>query len=200
MSNLQWPFCYRNGPLKRAGPPAGIDRPEVSTMIGQLSARCKPANALPVAVAAVIGQPGILLIRRRNPPFVGHWGLPGGKIQTGEHLDQAVRREVLEETGVRARFECLCGVVTEFLYEGPRLAMHYLLLVCRLSPLTGQLRSSSEGTVRWFPLSRVRDVANEVIPSDRLMLERLVFCRPRNRYFRCVVRKTKDEYRVVSFR
>jgi ADP-ribose pyrophosphatase YjhB (NUDIX family) len=168
---------------------------------GRMAVRARqPASAVPVVVAAVIGRPGILLIRRRKPPFIGLWGLPGGKVHSGEHLDEAVCREVLEESGVRTRFDRLCGAVTEFLFDGPGPALHYLLLVCRLSPLTSRLSSSSEGTVRWFPLDVLSASAGEVIPSDRLMLDRLVFQEPKSRYFRCVVRKIDNEHRVEEFK
>lgn len=49
----------------------------------------------------------VLLIRRAEPPFKGHWAIPGGHVNIGENesLEDAVRREVQEETG--ARFEYL---------------------------------------------------------------------------------------------
>lgn len=42
----------------------------------------------------------VLLVSRRNPPNQGTWSFPGGRVERGERLVEAVRREVLEETGV----------------------------------------------------------------------------------------------------
>ena len=59
----------------------------------------------PIAAASglVIRQNKVLLIRRKNAPDQGVWGLPGGKIQWGETVAQTVVREVWEETAVRCR-------------------------------------------------------------------------------------------------
>jgi len=54
-----------------------------------------------VVVALVEGQHNVLLIRRKNPPFEGRWALPGGFVDPHEPLEEAARRELLEETGVR---------------------------------------------------------------------------------------------------
>jgi 8-oxo-dGTP diphosphatase len=42
----------------------------------------------------------LLVVRRRNPPGAGQWSVPGGRVEPGEDEPSAVRREVLEETGL----------------------------------------------------------------------------------------------------
>jgi len=53
-----------------------------------------------VVLARREGRPHALLIRRRQPPFAGAWALPGGFINMEEPLEDAVRRELFEETGL----------------------------------------------------------------------------------------------------
>ena len=54
------------------------------------------------ADGAIIKDNKILLIKRKNDPFKGKWALPGGFVEYGEKVEDAVVREVLEETGVIA--------------------------------------------------------------------------------------------------
>jgi 8-oxo-dGTP diphosphatase len=56
-----------------------------------------------VGVGAVIASAtgAVVLVRRVHPPLAGRWSLPGGAIELGERLHDAVTREVLEETGLR---------------------------------------------------------------------------------------------------
>ena len=75
-----------------------------------------PPRPILSAGAVVFRGEHVLLIRRGRPPFQGHWSIPGGKVDHGEPLEAGVLREVLEETGVRARvlglidvFEALPG-------------------------------------------------------------------------------------------
>ncbi len=55
----------------------------------------------------------ILLIKRKNEPFKGKWALPGGFVEYGERVEEAVLREFEEEVGIKARIKKLLGVYSD---------------------------------------------------------------------------------------
>src|SRR5512139_2808033 len=66
--------------------------------------------ALTTDCAIFDGNDRVLLIRRGNPPFEGAYALPGGFVEIGETVDEACRREVLEEVGIEVGELRLVGV------------------------------------------------------------------------------------------
>ena len=70
--------------------------------MGQSERYEKPALTVDIVLIAHLdGKPRVLLIRREYPPFVGRWALPGGFVDPNEPLEDAARRELWEETGIR---------------------------------------------------------------------------------------------------
>ena len=55
-----------------------------------------------VAVLRLLEVPEILLVQRKDPPYKYMWALPGGFMEMEETLEEAARRELLEETGIKA--------------------------------------------------------------------------------------------------
>ena len=67
-----------------------------------------PAREYPDAPRAAVGavvldEDRVLLVRRGQPPGLGKWSLPGGLLDLGERLEDAVVREVEEESGLRVQ-------------------------------------------------------------------------------------------------
>ncbi len=105
-----------------------------------------------VGIGAIILCRGrVLLVERARPPARGQWSLPGGVLEPGERLEDGVRREVLEETGLRVKPEKIFEVAERIIRDGRgRLEYHYVLIdfLCRVDG--GRLRASSDAArVEW---------------------------------------------------
>jgi 8-oxo-dGTP diphosphatase len=105
--------------------------------------------------AVVVDEEELLLIRRGRGPAQGEWSIPGGRVEPGELLAEAVERELLEETGLEGICEDLVGWAERI---GPD--FHYVILDFRVTLL--ERRSPTAGDdaseARWVPLFEVADL------------------------------------------
>ena len=91
--------------------------------------------------------------KRGGPNRARSYKLPGGALYTGEHLTEGVVREVLEETGIRTRFDALVCLRN---LHGYRYGKSDIYFVCRLEPLSRQI-SIQEDEIEeclWMPLEQ----------------------------------------------
>ena len=73
-----------------------------------------PKTPLLTADCVVVDRDrGVLMVRRKNPPYKGYLALPGGFVEIGETVEQAARRELAEETGMEATNLSLVGVYSK---------------------------------------------------------------------------------------
>ena len=111
-----------------------------------------------IGVGAVIIEGGeILLIKRGNEPGAGQWTLPGGIVELGESLEDAVRREVFEECGIKVEIQYLAGIVERVIRDDEgKIKYHYIITDYTARYLKGALRAGSDVTeAGWFPLDKL---------------------------------------------
>lgn len=105
------------------------------------------------------GELEVLLIQRDSPPFEGAWALPGGFVTKDEPLQDAARRELFEEAGVRPRY-----LEQLFTFGGPdrdprgwTVSVAYFALV-KLSDHAPQAATDARDAA-WFPVDEVPSLA-----------------------------------------
>ena len=101
----------------------------------------------------------ILLVQRGNEPLKGYWSLPGGAVETGELLEEALAREVCEETGLIVEPTAVATLFERILRDEAGGAEYHYVLVdyfCRV--VGGEARAGSDSAaVEWVPLSALDD-------------------------------------------
>src|SRR5574341_2195531 len=137
------------------------------------------ARVLRPGVAAIIqnGEGQILLQRRSDNSL---WGLPGGSVEIGESVRDAIVREVREETGLSVEVVRLIGV-----YSDPRIqivrypdgnVVHYVstLFACRI--VAGELQTGEETLdLRFFDQP---DLPDDLVPMHRIRIQDALANRP----------------------
>src|SRR5713226_3599669 len=111
-----------------------------------------PDNPMVGVGAVIVEQNRVLLIRRGAAPLLGEWSLPGGVLECGETLCEAVVREAREETGLAVETDEMLGVYERVTRgdEG-RVRYHYVLIDFLCRPIGGDLKAGSDAAeVRWF--------------------------------------------------
>ena len=103
--------------------------------------------------AVLIKDTKILLIKRGSQPYKGFWGTPGGYVDWDESAEEAVKREVKEETGLEVIKTSLIGV-----YSNPtRHPKQTINIVYIAYVASGEAKASDDATeVKWFPISELR--------------------------------------------
>ena len=129
-----------------------------------LTRRLEEGAVIPPYATHYIGVGGVVLsytneilvvserYREYNPNRRGPaYKLPGGALQAGEHIADAAVREVLEETGVKTKFESL---VCFRHWHGYRYGKSDIYFVCRLHPLSEEINIQEEeiAVSRWMPV------------------------------------------------
>lgn len=114
-----------------------------------------------VAVGAVVFNAGkVLLVKRSNPPAKGLWAIPGGKVKEGETLQQALKREILEETHLHVEPGEIATVFDVIEKDASdNVTVHYVIIdfICRLK--SGQLRAGDDAQeAGWFTEEEIKKV------------------------------------------
>lgn len=124
------------------------------------STRRYPQRPLLGVGAVVFRGSKVLLIERAQEPLKGWWTLPGGLVEPGERLEEAVRREIKEETGLDIK---PLGVVALFERIMPdkdgRTEYHYVIADYLCECTGGRLRAASDvSRAAWVELKKLGDL------------------------------------------
>ncbi len=155
--------------IKNLAERLGFDASEILQLIKE----DKSYPPYPVAaVSAIIPhEDKILLIRRGAPPGEGYWALPGGAVEIGEYLIDAVKREVHEETGINIKPLKPLGIIEVLVLDNKGYyKFHYVINVWECKPLSLDVKPSSDVLdAKWLEKDAISRV--NVSPACLIALE-----------------------------
>jgi 8-oxo-dGTP diphosphatase len=93
----------------------------------------------------IIHDRKVLLIRRGKEPYKDHWSLPGGGVELGQRLRDAVKREVWEETGLEVEVGLVAGYREEMLPDG-----HFVIPAFHCTVIGGELLAGDDAAAVEF--------------------------------------------------
>jgi len=124
-----------------------------------------------VGVGGVVIRGGkVLLIQRGKEPLKGRWVIPGGTVELGETLEEAVAREVREETGIIVRPREVVLVFDRIERRDGAVAYHYVVIDYLCDDLGGTLQAGSDAADAAFVATE--DLARYDMPPAALDLVR----------------------------
>ena len=105
--------------------------------------------------AVAVFDESILMVRRGRGPAQGTWSVPGGRVEAGESLAEAVVRELAEETGLAGVCESLVGWTERIEADHHFVILDFLVTVLSdAEPVAGD----DAAEARWIALSEVADL------------------------------------------
>lgn len=131
-----------------------------------------PQHPLPAVGALIVNGSRILLIKRAFEPSAGKWSIPGGAVELGERVEEAVRREVREEVGIEIEDVELLGIYDSIVRDSNGdVKYHYVIVEYLARARSPEVTPSGEvAGYAWVSLDELEKL--EITPSLRETLRR----------------------------
>ena len=139
----------------------------------------------------------LLMIKRNNEPYRHHWTLPGGKVEFGEHIEQAAEREIKEETNLDCKAEKICGIGTEIQWENAKRKGHFVMFVVKLMPEHFDIIESKEGQLMWIEKDKIKDLNK--VPSDHELIKRYLINDSEVKVNKIKINQNGETYEMEEF-
>ena len=129
------------------------------------------------AVGAVVFKDGkMLIIKRSQEPGKGKWSVPGGRVELGETVYEAARREVLEESSIEIEVEHVLDTADNIVRdEDGRVKYHYVVIDVLARYVSGEIRAQSDAEeCRWVTPRELVEMDISPILRDMMKRQKLV--------------------------
>lgn len=145
-------------------------KPERSSQL-RIIKREYPVAPLVGVGAIIVTGARVALVRRGSPPSQGEWSIPGGLVNVGETLRDAVIREAREETGLQVEPLSLVELLDRIFFDDQgRVQYHYVLADYLCLVQGGVLKAGSDATnARWVDPRELREMNIAAVTKEIIL-------------------------------
>lgn len=113
-------------------------------------------NPIPTVDAIIQNSTSILLVKRSKDPFKNQFALPGGFVNEGETIEEAIKREVYEETSLEVHPIDILGVYSDPKRDprGHMMTVVFIVLIIKGNPSAGD----DAKEISWIPIQKINDI------------------------------------------
>ncbi|HET8855955.1 MAG TPA: NUDIX hydrolase [Nitrososphaeraceae archaeon] len=113
-------------------------------------------NPIPTVDAIIQNSTSILLVKRSKDPFKNQFALPGGFVNEGETIEEAIKREVYEETSLEVHPIDILGVYSDPKRDprGHMMTVVFIVLIIKGNPNAGD----DAKEISWIPIQKINDI------------------------------------------
>lgn len=126
----------------------------------------------------VIRDGRALLIKRGSPPLQGQWSIPGGTLELGESLQEGVRRELLEETGIEVKVLGLIEVFDRIFRDtAGKIQYHFVIVDYLCEAVSGEASPASDVTQTAWVTQEDLQAYNLTEAATRVLTRAYAMCK-----------------------
>ena len=124
-------------------------------------------NPIPTVDAIIQNSSSILLVKRSKDPYKNQFALPGGFVNEGEIIEEAIKREVYEETSLEVHPIDILGVYSDPKRDprGHMMTVVFIVLIIRGNPSAGD----DAKEISWIPIEKINDI--KIAFDHRLIIQ-----------------------------
>ncbi|UCE09828.1 MAG: NUDIX domain-containing protein [Candidatus Thorarchaeota archaeon] len=156
---------------------------------------------VPIAISVLRYKGRFLFLKRNRPPYENLWSMVGGKLEPGEHILEAARREIIEETSTSSvENYAFKGLVSERLVDENGSLLAHFLIHLGMAEIGAFSKNHREGELALFKAQEVHKKQESFLPSDWYMFNSCLQMDDDFAMFEAELLRTSTGYHLVYYR
>jgi ADP-ribose pyrophosphatase YjhB (NUDIX family) len=156
---------------------------------------------IPIAISVLRHKGRFLFLKRNQPPYENLWSMVGGKVEPGEHILEAAKREIIEETSASSVEDyTFTGLVSERLVDEDGTLLAHFLIHLGIAEIDSFSKNHHEGELALFEKQEVHDMKEAFLPSDWHMFNSCLEAAGAFTMFEAELLRDSNGYHLVYYR